>query len=109
MFGYFRTYMFWLIAFLRHHEDTSFLSVLFCILYILFYVILICTVWKSSYIYIFMIPEDGNQPKHVRSKNINIFQIVHFVHLSGLLAPLLPLAFFVTHGYVFTNVTVFLI
>lgn len=56
-----------------------------------------------------MIPEDGNQPKHVRSKNINIFQIVYFVHLSVLLAPLLSLAFFVTHGYVFSNITVFLI
>ena len=59
--------------------------------------------------YIFMIPEDGNQPKYVRSKNINIFQIVYFAHLSVLLALLLPLAFSVTHGYVFTNVTVFLI
>ena len=56
-----------------------------------------------------MIPEDGNQPKHVRSKNISIFQIVYFFHLSFVLAPLLLLAFFVTHGYVFTNVTVFLI
>ena len=44
--------------------------------------------------YIFMILEDGNQPKHVRSKNINIFQIMYFVHLSVLLASLLPLAFF---------------
>ena len=50
---YFRTYMFWLIAIPRDHEDTSFLSVLFCILYVLFYVILIRTVWKSSYIYFY--------------------------------------------------------
>jgi hypothetical protein len=41
-----------------------------------------------------MIPEDGNQPKHVRSKDIKIFQIVSFVWFTDLLVPLLPLAFF---------------
>jgi hypothetical protein len=42
-------------------------------------------------------------------KTFNIFQIAYFFHLSVLLAPLLPLAFFVTHGYVFANVALFLI